>query len=317
MKTYPERYRQGACIPVWQELVAQHAAIRQEPLLSAAQVVAHEVMQRVRHNLILLIERLRTLGYRFAAEHPTYDHFVVATHMPRALAQIERYGVLPPASIHILGQIWGQQARQDAMTEQQEQTIEAQFLAAYGDLLDQTPAQSTVWQSPSDLLLNDLADLERDYGPLPLVLHTWYEVVGEVSLMGDHPKLSCYYGDNQGPVSDPLVIRYGGDDLRAQADEASERSARRQQRQLYHFEIAPDACCKSNYSGGSPLCLKVPNPGFDGPLISVDGWENMFFISYLRECFAWGGFPGLKWDSSAAEAAREELTFLTKDLLPL
>ncbi len=51
METYLDRYRQGAHTQVWQELVDQHAAIRQEPLLSEAQAVAHEMMQRVRYNL--------------------------------------------------------------------------------------------------------------------------------------------------------------------------------------------------------------------------------------------------------------------------
>jgi hypothetical protein len=53
METYLDRYRQGAHTQVWQELVDQHAAIRQEPLLSEAQAVAREMMRRVRYNLTI------------------------------------------------------------------------------------------------------------------------------------------------------------------------------------------------------------------------------------------------------------------------
>jgi hypothetical protein len=65
MGPYLERYRAGECQQVWAELLAQGAAIRQEPLANDAWAVAQETMRRVRHNLELLIPRLQTLGYRF------------------------------------------------------------------------------------------------------------------------------------------------------------------------------------------------------------------------------------------------------------
>lgn len=309
-QSYLERYKRGEYETVWLELVALGPAIRQEPLYSEAQAVAREMMQRARYNLALLIERLRKLGYRFDDEHPTWNHVWVATHMPRALERIERYGVLPPASIHILRQICGWKHKSDAVTEAQLQSIEAAFLASYGDLLNQIPFTSPIWDAPSDRLLDDLAALEQEYGPLPLVLRTWYEVVGEVSLLGHYPKPRCYDDHKPGLIRDPLVIFYDGDGFRAEAASQSDVEEALATRQLYFFEFAPA------YDGGDPRCLKVPNPGFDGPLISEDGWGDMFFVAYLRECFAWGGFPGLKWNPQAAEAARAELAFLTQDLLP-
>src|SRR5579871_4366022 len=64
------------CQPVWDELLAQGAAIRQEPLASEAWAVAQETMRRVRHNIERLIPRLRALGYRFGEIPPNeyYDH---------------------------------------------------------------------------------------------------------------------------------------------------------------------------------------------------------------------------------------------------
>src|SRR5215472_16938239 len=65
MGRYLERYLAGECQPVWEELLAQGAAVREEPLASEAWAVAQETMRCVRYNIECLIPRLRTLGYRF------------------------------------------------------------------------------------------------------------------------------------------------------------------------------------------------------------------------------------------------------------
>jgi hypothetical protein len=65
MSHYRERYLAGECQPVWSELLALGAAVREEPLASEAWAVAQETMRRVRHNIELLTPRLQTLGYRF------------------------------------------------------------------------------------------------------------------------------------------------------------------------------------------------------------------------------------------------------------
>lgn len=65
MPTLLERYRAGDCEQVWAELLAHGAAIRTEPLLSAALGVAHETMTRVRANIEVLVPRLTASGYRF------------------------------------------------------------------------------------------------------------------------------------------------------------------------------------------------------------------------------------------------------------
>lgn len=50
---------------VWVELTSLGCDIRQEPLYSDARAVARETMTRAKHNVEILIERLRTLNYRF------------------------------------------------------------------------------------------------------------------------------------------------------------------------------------------------------------------------------------------------------------
>ena len=136
-----------------------------------------------------------------------------------------------------------------------------------------------------------------------------------VDLCGVHPNLSCYVDrapeEQQGPSSDPLVVACITD-----ADELDDR-VEMGEAPPFTFDIAPDAYHKSNYSGGGPTGVVIPQAGFDAPLVSDDQWDGMYFIPYLRTCFQWGGFPGLKDDAQAAEVARAELAMLTKDLLPI
>lgn len=154
------------------------------------------------------------------------------------------------------------------------------------------------------------------YGPLPLILRTWFDIVGQLDLRGDHPKLSRYHSN--GPASDPLVVwfdSYAGENDEDEDDEDGDENHEAgiaSMSALFSFDIAPDACHKSNYSGGGPLHIKCPNPSFDAPLISDDAWNRMYFVPYLRVCFQWGGFPGLQFDENAAQHAHKELAFLTE-----
>jgi hypothetical protein len=68
MHEWLERYRQGDCEQVWEELYTLGPAVCQEPVYSDALAVAHETMRRVRVNIELLIPRLQTIGYEFGYE---------------------------------------------------------------------------------------------------------------------------------------------------------------------------------------------------------------------------------------------------------
>lgn len=68
MHTFLERYLAGEHVQVWRELTELDAQIRQEPLFGEAVAVARETMRRARHNIALLVPRLRRLGYRFEQE---------------------------------------------------------------------------------------------------------------------------------------------------------------------------------------------------------------------------------------------------------
>jgi len=65
--TYLDRYLQGECIEVWDELVALGSAVYDDgsPVAMDALAVARETMRRARHNIVLLLRRLYEVGYRF------------------------------------------------------------------------------------------------------------------------------------------------------------------------------------------------------------------------------------------------------------
>lgn len=195
----------------------------------------------------------------------------------------------------------------------------AQRLTALGyhfisDALGEPPAP---FIAPTQATIARMRDLEREYGPLPLSIATWYEVVGAVDFTGSYPRLSGYDALDPGdmtmsfqgqlmrvsmlpgvrilgpapepdldsdanPTSDPLVIWPCIDALVDELDEGR-----------YSLGFAPDALHKANTSGGDGPHIDFGAASMDAPLHG-DDWEGVLFVSYLRIVFAWGGFPGLR-----------------------
>ncbi len=73
MATYLEQYLRGGYEDVWHELVSMGENIRTEPLLADARAVAFETMRRVRHNLEVLISRMKAIGYVFSGSESSDD----------------------------------------------------------------------------------------------------------------------------------------------------------------------------------------------------------------------------------------------------
>ena len=177
-----------------------------------------------------------------------------------------------------------------------------------------------VWILPDRARIAALDLLEERYGQLPLSLRMWYEVVGSVSFMGAHPSLSYFDSPKMSrsrplPVyADPLVIDpFENHPLSFYLDLVYEYTGEEISDPPYALRLAPDAIHKANHSGGGPTQILFPNPAIDAPLIS-DDWDGTLFVSYLRTCFHWGGFPGWR---NQPEPPAKELEFLTKDLLSL
>jgi len=136
-----------------------------------------------------------------------------------------------------------------------------------------------------------LQRLEAKAGPVPLSLRTFWEVVGEVNLMGSHESVN----PEGGPVgADPLVV-YG---VRSEMEDYEE------------IIIAPDSLHKANTSGGDPYSIGLPAAVADAVLEYEP--HGIGFVSYLRLAFAWGGFPG--WENADA-VQPAELESLKRGLL--
>jgi hypothetical protein len=158
-----------------------------------------------------------------------------------------------------------------------------------------------VFKPPSPGFEDDLARVEEIVGMLPLSLAAWYEHVGEVCLLGDHPRLSSFRREIKvGTIwelvaADPLVVNPL---LHSIIDFDVVGGVRR-----FLFPIAP--VVDGFWEG-----IEVPNEGADG-IYSLTGDR---FVDYLRKSFKWGGFPGWRNYEHRPES---ELAHLAEGLLPI
>jgi hypothetical protein len=296
MSTYLDRYLAGEYEAVWDELTALGDKVRQEPLYSDAIAVARETMRLARHNVELIVSRLRESGYEFQGD-----------------------GIILPTT---------------NVAEQ-------------------------------------IAELEAIAGMLPLSLRTWYEIVGEVSLMGTHPDwdVTGYSGfwRSADVCTDPLVVTpiyYALSEAQDWKDWANEKgneqevelnetqltqlrtrlvshpeideaeyvasykkviamfqraaaeSRQRLSSEPFEIPISPDLLHKSNISGTGGNTIVLPNAAADAVIEAPEGPHGLMFVSYIRNSFRWGGFPGFA-DEPEENRPTEYLAYLTKDLLPI
>jgi hypothetical protein len=334
MPSYLERYQNGDCEAVWNELLALGDAVRKEPVYSDAKAVANETMQRVKRNIEKIYQRLQSLGYEFVAEKAA----------PSPLKGLEKQ----IGEDSLLGSLFGNlfsnlQTKIDLL----------------GGSLGQSPKTRRAYNPPAAGIVEALDEYEREIGLLPLSVRAWCEIVGDVDFIGDYPKLASYHRADSGlfdirgvmrgmmvqnpdlmtqldkdidlsdvntplPLNqfqklmreeakaakdssvpeqpkeiwwqtDPLsfdfqldideaqeMIEEGMEYLEFEAEETEEKSAR------YSLMIAPDSLHKANISG-STYDILLPNPKADARLYCTE----MTFVAYLRNSFAWGGFPML------------------------
>jgi hypothetical protein len=135
-------------------------------------------------------------------------------------------------------------------------------------------------------------------GKLPLSLKVFWQIVGEVNLIGYYPDWPAY--------SDPLVIfpieaaisEY--EDWRYCLKEGIKDAG------LFQIPLAPDYYHKDNISGGAPYTVLVPNWAIDGTLENESHLTT--FVNYLRICFRQGGFPGIHGVNSNVEKLISQLS---------
>lgn len=169
--------------------------------------------------------------------------------------------------------------------------------------------------TPDNESLEFLNWLDGLTGPLPLVLRAWLEHVGDVNFLGVH---QAWLG--KGMLTDPMVVEfefrhciesidareYYREELEEWYDCGGEEEGR------FRISFAPDALHKVNISGGGPYGIMVPDDNVDG-IVAINN-RQMYFVDYLRECLAWGGFPGFANIEKGRDAGR--LARLAEGLLP-
>jgi hypothetical protein len=187
-----------------------------------------------------------------------------------------------------------------------------ELLPANGYRFSDDPDVQLFVRPPADIVVQ-LDRLEARIGRLPFALRCWFEHVGLVNLMGQHPAWECAY-------TDPLVIEAPVDYIESEYGQWEADRGTEWDRGAFVIDLAPDYLHKANVSGGAPYAMAVPNEGLDGLFL----WERhqTTFVNYLRICFRWGGFPG--WDRGALDGwaappsqPRPLLAEVASSLLPI
>ncbi|HMD70661.1 MAG TPA: hypothetical protein VKF41_04925 [Bryobacteraceae bacterium] len=281
MATFLERYQDGGRVALWDDLVALGEGVRHELYYADAAAVAAETMRRARHNVELLIQRLDGMGYRFLTQEINDKNHREAL---------------------------GRLAVEEAADNGRAMAIEFMNNALAGQA---APLENPdVLDRPTKQTARQINKLEKwAGGPLPLSLRAWYEQVGGVSLLGWHSTLHPNADEPAGlpgTCPDPLMIWL----LESVLEMVEENDDGDEEGEI-RLGLAPDETFKAGEGGGGPYEMVIPNPCADG--IFEDG-NGRTFVGYLRNLFAWGGFPGWECDKNAP---REAIAKLTEGLLPI
>jgi hypothetical protein len=320
LPSYLERYRQGECEQVWEELLALGDQVREPRLYAEAMSVARETMSRARANIELLVPRLTSLGYQFA--HPDRVFVPADEETRRLVAEAERRAGPLPLSLRAWCEVVG----------------EVNFMGSHPKLSSylQSPDAQEVAQSFLSLFAQHGGPAVTGGDALRQSLELTQRLLAETMQRTKAGKprspaleagvLACkgFLEGFQRPAapagpavdSDPLVVEpYFGDLEEGMGDGEDDEDAGEAEMEgsgPYEVVIAPDVVHKTGYSGGSPYYICFPDPAADAPLRGDEDYGT--FIEYLRVCFRWGGFPGLR---ASAKPPREELAYLTQGLSPL
>jgi hypothetical protein len=317
MPSYLDRYRRGECEQVWAELIALGGQIRDERLYAEVQSVAHETMNRARANIELLVPRLKSLDYRFA--HPDRVFVPGDEEFRRFVTQVERRAGPLPLSLRawceVVGEVNFMGSHPKLSTYVQTpgaQEVAQGFLSLFAKHSGAAaPTGDALRQSVelSQRLLREVVQRIKTRQPRSPDVEAGVRASKEFLERFQSPAAAT------GPDvdSDPLVIEPYFGDLEDDMDEVeADEAGGTEGSDPFEVMIAPDPVHKTGHSGGGPYTIRFPDPAIDAPLLGDEDYGT--FIQYLRTCFRWGGFPGLR---AAANPPREELAYLTEGLAPL
>ena len=150
---------------------------------------------------------------------------------------------------------------------------------------EQTPVEPMIDPTPNAEAL--LAWLEYRFGAVPMTLSSWVRIVGDVWLVGTHPKWE------NAPAADPLVLeveysRYSGADVCAHYEDEYEQWQESADGSVFTLSVSPDNLDKANVSGGLPYGIVLPDACGDAHIVTA---APIPLVSYLKAVFERGGFP--------------------------
>lgn len=159
-----------------------------------------------------------------------------------------------------------------------------------------------------------LADwMEEEFAPFPMTVTAWIRQVGDVWLVGEHPRWP------ESVLADPLVVEfehsvYGGGSREYYESEWAlwQEGAEQDAAGPFQLDYAPDALHKANISGDGPYGIELPGVGVDG-LVGPMTW----FVDDLNTAFAAGGFPGALRAEGYVDPPEGLREALARDLLRL
>ena len=279
-----DRYQAGAHVDVWRELVSLGAGVREDPYVADALAVAYETMRRVQANVRTLVERLTAMQYTFGMPDGPMD---VAIGGPQGETRMD--------FDHLVRRVMGSGKTPNipGLPNLADMMAKARdLIAAQAKGKQEVRERARAHTPPPPDIHDQIVSFEREYATLPLSLRVFYEVVGEVNLIGSHPTLAPA---DRAIAPDPLVV-YALDEGALEYDEEEDEEEGRPSA----ITIAPDDLHKANTSGGDAYEMAIPDLRADGELLNER--HQLFFVDYLRLCFRFGGFPGY---DGAAEVPQE------------
>lgn len=140
---------------------------------------------------------------------------------------------------------------------------------------------------------SELEPLIEVVGPLPIALHAFWTVVGEINLTpryvpGEDPDYGECALEQEGLsllALDPLQVDGADADYLLEKQEEDEPLL---------VDICPDFLGKQHISGSGPLSIELPAEDSDRVDPDVGDDQHRGLVTYLRNACAYGGFPLLE-----------------------
>ena len=145
----------------------------------------------------------------------------------------------------------------------------------------------------TDKLIDTLEQAINPFGYLPLSLKMFYKIVGSCNFVWDYRQDKAIMWE----MADAIQIA----PLTYCVSEVTDKYWLQQAKEYMEDEdfgftflvLAADDLHKDNVSGGPPYSLEITKqPSIDGNFINEP--NNTTFINYLRICFEYCGFPGIR-----------------------